>query len=106
MRPSILAVCGVDDQFELTCLHDRQLRRLRPLEDAADVNGDLTICIHNVAPVAHQPADLSEVAVRKYRGERVARCQVDQLDTPAVEKGVEAAKSASGARDKPCEGDV
>src|SRR5215472_14904116 len=63
---------GVDYQLELACLHDRQLRRLRPLEDAANINADLTICILNVASVAHQPADLTKVAVRKYRGERVA----------------------------------
>src|SRR5260370_17865005 len=75
---------GVDYQLELACLHDRQLRRLRPLEDAADINADLTKCILNVASVAHHPADLSKVAVRKYRGERVARCQVDHLGTPAV----------------------
>ena len=49
MRPSILAVLSVDDQLELARLHDRQVRRLRALEDAADIDADLTICIRNVA---------------------------------------------------------
>ena len=33
---------GVDDQLELGRLHDRQIRRLRALEDAAGIDSDLT----------------------------------------------------------------
>ena len=35
----------VDDQLELGRLHDRQVRRLRALEDAAGIDADLTIRI-------------------------------------------------------------
>src|SRR5262249_38040402 len=44
---------GVDDQFELTRLHDRQVRGLRALEDAAGIDADLTIVIRLVGSVAH-----------------------------------------------------
>ena len=49
-RPSILAVCSVDDQLELGRLHDRQIGGLRALEDAAGVDADLTIGIRKLAP--------------------------------------------------------
>ena len=41
---------GVDDQFELGRLHDRQVRRLCALEDAADIDADLTIGIRKLVP--------------------------------------------------------
>ena len=34
---------GVDDQLELGRLHDRQIRGLRALEDAARIDADLVI---------------------------------------------------------------
>src|SRR5262245_61298953 len=74
----------IDDQLELARLHDRQLRWLRALENAAGIEADLTERIRYVGSVAHQAADFSYVTVRKYRGERVSRRQVDQLGTPAV----------------------
>ncbi len=39
---------GVDDQFEPRRLHDRQVRGLRALEDAAGIDSDLTKRIRNV----------------------------------------------------------
>ena len=39
---------GVDDQLELGRLYDRQVRRLRALEDAAGIDADLTIRIRRV----------------------------------------------------------
>src|SRR6516165_5250745 len=38
---------GIDDQVELARLHDRQIRRLRALEDAAGIDSDLTKRIRN-----------------------------------------------------------
>ena len=58
--PSVLADWGVDDKLELARLHDREIRRLRALEDAGGVDADLTVRIHNVASVAHQPADFGK----------------------------------------------
>ena len=49
---------GVDDQLELTRLHDRQISRLRALEDAAGVGADLTPRIPQARTVAHQPIRL------------------------------------------------
>ena len=51
------AVWCVDDQLELARLHDRQVRRLRALKDAADIDADLPPRVCNVGSVAHQPAD-------------------------------------------------
>src|SRR6266700_5335112 len=67
----------VDDQLELGRLHDRQVRRLRTLEDATGIGAKLTPRIRDVASVAHQPAGFDIVTVRKYRGDLMERRQVD-----------------------------
>ena len=86
----------VDDQLELGRLHDRQVRRLRALKDAAGVDADLTIRIRNVGPVAHQPAGFGNShATQMSRGSMVRR-QMDKLDTLAGEEGVAADERASG----------
>ena len=41
---------GVDDQLELGRLHDRQVRRLGTLEDAAGIDADLTNASVMLAP--------------------------------------------------------
>ena len=46
------------------CMH-RQVRRLLALEDAADIDADLTIRIRNVGTVAHQPAGFG-IFTRRY----------------------------------------
>ena len=56
-------------------LHDRQVRGLRALEDAAGIDADLTIGIRNAGSVAHQPADFGKFTHRIYRGKRMARRQ-------------------------------
>src|SRR5262249_34312420 len=45
---------GVDDQLEFRRLHHRQVRGLGALEDATDIDTDLTIGIRKVASVTHQ----------------------------------------------------
>src|SRR5262249_49266314 len=52
---------GVDDQLELRRLHDRQVRRLCALEDAADIAADLASRVVRVASVAHQPPNFGVV---------------------------------------------
>src|SRR5262245_1249609 len=80
----------VDDQLELARLHDRQVRGFGALEDATGIIADLTIHIHDVASVGHQPAGLGISTVRIYGGEPMAPRQEGQLDTPSVEEGVAA----------------
>src|SRR5262245_14946716 len=80
----------VDDQFKLGCLHDWQISGLVTLEDAAEIDTNLTKRIHNVGSVTHQPADFGKLTQPIYRGDGVARRQVDQLGTPGVKKGVDA----------------
>src|SRR6266516_3133698 len=88
--------CGVDDQLELARLYHRQVRRLGVLEDAAGIDANLTKRIRNVDSVAHQPADFGKVTQRIVRGNRMARREVNQLDTPAGEKGVIANEQGVG----------
>ena len=97
----------VDDQLELGRLHDRQVRRLGALEDAAGVDAGLTIGIRDIGSVAHQPADLGIGARCICRGDPMMRRQVDQLDAPAVEEGVAGDEEGVGplAR-KRCEGSI
>ena len=98
---------GVDDQLELGRLHDRQVRGLGALEDAAGIDADLTTRIRNVGSVAHQPAGFGIFARRICRGDRVARRQLDQLDTPAGEEGVGADEEGVGPlAHKSCEGRI
>ena len=87
---------GVDDQLELGRLHDRQIRRLRALEDAAGIDSNMTKRIRRVGSVTHQPADFGKLTQGICRGERVARRQVDQLGTPANKKNVEADEDGVG----------
>jgi hypothetical protein len=46
---------GIEDQLELARLHDRQVRGLGALEDTTGIDANLTIPIHNIGSVAHQP---------------------------------------------------
>jgi hypothetical protein len=58
-----------------------------------------------VDSVAHQPTDFGKVTLVIYRGNSMARREVNQLDTPAGEKGVIA--NEQGVRSlahKSCEG--
>ena len=48
----------VDDELELSRLHDRQVGGLGTLENAAGVDADLTIPMRGIGSVAHQPAPL------------------------------------------------
>ena len=107
VKPSILAVSRLMTSSNLRRLHDRQVRGLRALEDAAGIDADLTIRIRNAGSVAHQPADFGISRDRISRRDRVARRQVDQLDTPAGEEGVGADEERVGplAR-KRCEGRI
>ena len=63
LRPSILAVGTFDDELEPGRLHDRQIRWLRALENAACVDADVAIRIHQTCAVAHQSADFGMMTV-------------------------------------------
>src|SRR6266446_7600552 len=98
---------GVDDQLELRRLYDWQVRGLRALEDVAGIEAHLTIRIRQAGSVTHQPAGLSELTQRVYRGHPVVPCQEGQLDTSAGEKGTSADVEGVGPLAyKVCEGRV
>src|SRR6516162_713871 len=63
---------NVDDELELRRLHDRQIRWLCALENAACVDADVAIRIYQACAVAHQSADFGMMTVLVYCGNRVA----------------------------------
>ena len=95
-RPSILAVLRLMTSSNLRRLHDRQVRGLCALEDAAGIDAELTPRARNVGSVAHQPADFDILAPRVCRGDRVACRKLDQLDTPAGKVGATCAEEGVG----------
>src|SRR6266536_2027481 len=86
----------IDDQLKLRRLCDRQIRGLGAFEDAAGINADLTPRVPKIASVAHQPADFGKLAPRICGGNRVARRQIDQLETTAGEEGVDVDEKGVG----------
>ena len=83
----------IDDQLELGRLHDRQVGRLLALEDAADIDADLTIRIRDVGSVAHQSAGFGEFARMRYiAGIAWRTASSDQLHAPASEERIAADK--------------
>ena len=78
----------VDDKLEFCRLHDRQVGRLRPLEDLTGVNADLTIHPDIIGPIAHQPAGFDFLAKVIGRGNPMMRRKRRKLDAPADEECV------------------
>ena len=96
VRPSILAVLRVDDQLELGRLHDRQVRGLGALEDAAAIDADLTTRIRQARSVAHQPAGFGILSRAKCRGNRERVAKWANWTRRLVKKGSVPTKNASG----------
>jgi hypothetical protein len=89
---------GVDDQFELVRLYDWQIRELLAFENAARIRPNLTIGVHIVGTVAHQPAHFSVPTVRICCGEPVERCELGELETSSVQECSGRDKDCIGAR--------
>ena len=108
VRPSIRAVLSVDDQLELGRLHDRQVRGLGALENAAGIDADLTLRIRNAGSVAHQPAGLGKVTrPDRSPGPRGAPPDATNWTRRPLKKGSGPTNSASGrSRTKRCEGRI
>ena len=87
---------GIDDKLELGRLHDRQVRWLGALEDAASVDADLTIGIPQARSVAHQPASFGILAQTRRRGDPVERRQKGQLDASGGERRADADEESVG----------
>src|SRR4051794_15501343 len=92
----------VDDQLELGRLHDRQVDRLGTPEKATGVNAGLTPRFRYAGSVAHQSTDFDMVTPPVGRGNRMACCQLGQLDAPVRQKGAGADKKGVGSL--ACEG--
>src|SRR5262245_63027596 len=76
----------VDDEFKLARLHNREVRRLIPIENAADVDAHLAIRICDVGPVAHQPTGFGILAAHLDRWDPVPPCRESQLDAPGIQE--------------------
>src|SRR5262249_5359116 len=95
----------IDDELELARLHDRQVRGLRALEDAAGVDTQLAKHIRNVGSVTHEAASCRKVTRTRCQGNGMARRHVGKLHPPADEKSILA--NEEGVRPlapKSCEG--
>src|SRR5262249_7432327 len=59
--------CGieVDNQLDLYGLLHREVGRRFAFEDAADIDGGLSICFRNIGPITHQAAGGSKLAPLK-----------------------------------------
>src|SRR6266478_6192603 len=73
----------VDDELEFGRLHDRQVGGLPALEYAAGVDADLTIHVHTIGVVAHQPAGFDSLARGIARGNPITRRECRKLDAPS-----------------------
>src|SRR6266536_635039 len=73
----------VDHQLELGWQDDRQVGRLRALEDLAGVKTGLAVRIGNAGSVAYQPAGHGELPQEVHRRQRVARRQRAKTIAPA-----------------------
>ena len=62
LKAECLGRLHVDDELEFCCLDDRQISRLRSLQDLTGVNADLTIHVRNIASITHQPAHFDKLA--------------------------------------------
>src|SRR5262252_8283451 len=82
--------CGleVDDKLEFRGLLDRQVGRLRALEDLTGIGPDLTPHVLTIGRVAHQPTGFDSLARGINRGNAIARCERRKLDAPAREEHV------------------
>jgi hypothetical protein len=80
VRPSAFGGLEVDDEFELSWLHDRQVGRLRALEDAIDVAGRASELVEKISAIGDQTAAGDEEAGGVDRGQFVpGRKRDDQI---------------------------
>src|SRR5260221_14685216 len=79
---------GVDAQFELGGLDYGQVSGLGPPEEAPDVDTGLAPNVHNIARIAHEPANFRKFALSERCGYCMAYCQIDQLHAPAIKKRI------------------
>src|SRR5204863_4648478 len=97
----------VDDQLELSRLHNRQIDWLLALENTTGVNTDLTILIGIAAAVADEPASLGELAEFIDRWHPISCRQRYDLIAPADEERIGADDECAGALlDQRCEGRI
>src|SRR5262249_20391811 len=80
--------CGleVDHQFEPSRLHDRQVGRLRALENLTGHEAGLTMGVGPVYSVAHQAPGLRQIREIGNSRHSVAGCQHGKLLEPAAEE--------------------
>src|SRR5262245_27543684 len=87
----------IDDQLELARLYDGQVRGFGALKHAPGIKTYLTIGISDIASIAHQPASLGIFTPRIGRRHRKAHRLKGQLETPAVQKGIDANEERVGS---------
>src|SRR5262249_38161058 len=88
---------GIDDQFELGGLLDRQVGRFLAFENPAGVDTDQMVLVGIGGSVAHQAPGSGEPAKLGDRGHCVACRQGGALSAPASEEGIGADHETAGS---------
>src|SRR5215203_928507 len=78
----------IDHQFEFCWLHDRQVGRLRSLEDLSNINSSLANSSAQTGTVTNQAARYSELSKLIARRDGVACCQPQQLTLSGDEERI------------------
>src|SRR5262249_19797611 len=96
---------GVDNQLEFSRLLNRHICWLSAFEDTTRIYPDLAIRILDIGSIADQATSFGVRTRGIYGGDRVARCQMDELHSPPREKAT-TEKSVSALTYKIREGRV
>src|SRR5262245_32566365 len=98
---------NIDNQLELSRLHDRKVRGLGALENPTGIDAELAMHVGNAGAVAHQPAGLDHFTRRIARGQHMACGKRGQLNAPAVKEAVRADKQrVRSPTHKDCQGRI
>src|SRR5215471_19117436 len=77
-----------DEQIDFSGLLDWHVGRLLALENPTDIGADQAIGIGKIGSVAHQAAGRDELAQKVNSGNRMTRCQGDELVAPTDKEGI------------------
>src|SRR5262249_1281818 len=88
VNPIVFGGLEVDNQFEFGGLLHGQVRKfcVPKLNDAAGIDAELAISIHDIRPVAHQTAGLDVVTLHITSLAACGILPLEQLDAPSVQE--------------------
>ena len=87
----------VDDKLNFCGLNHRQVGRLFALEDATSIDADLTECIVNIGPIAHEASSWGEPAESggRWHGSPAVKKMIGMVEVAACSASTEGVLSAT-----------